>query len=182
MRRAHLMIVLVFVLVSGCGPKTLEEAPIGVAQSVDGYDGVRSLARDESIYFAGQPREADYRRLAEEEGIKTVICARLPVELQSLGFDEVALAAELGMAYEDIGFSYGSYSADHVDRFAEILARIEGPVLIHCASSNRVGGLWANYLNRHRGIDIEEAIRIGRAAGLRSQVMIDAVMRVAGEK
>jgi uncharacterized protein (TIGR01244 family) len=173
---------MLLAVVAGCGTKTVDEAQFGIAQRLEGYDDLRNLFRDGSIFFAGQPGEAAYRQLAEEEGITAVICIRMPSELQNLGFDEVALAAELGMAYENLGFSYDSYSADLVDRFAKTLTRIEGPVLIHCGSSNRVGGLWANYLNRHRGIEIDEAIRIGKTAGLRSQAMIDAVRRVAGEK
>ena len=40
-----------------------------------------------------------------------------------------------------------SFSADVVDRFAKALDEASGGgVLVHCASSNRAGGIWAAYL------------------------------------
>lgn len=51
-------------------------------------------------------------------------------------------------------------------------------MLIHCASSNRVGGLWAAYPVRYCGYGIDEAIRLGGAAGRSRQSMIDAAKRV----
>ena len=74
-----------------------------------------------------------------------------------------------------------TFSTDDIDRLAAIIDEAEGRVLIHCASSNRVGGLWAAYLHRHRGYDLEEAIELGMAAGLRPGRMIEAVKRVVGQ-
>ncbi len=54
-----------------------------------------------------------------------------------------------------------------------------GPVLVHCASSNRVGGVLAVIASR-RGRSLDEAIADGRAAGLHSPVMENAVRRVLG--
>ena len=180
--RHLLLLILFFGLTPGCGSATLDESQIGIAQRVEGYDDVRNLFRDGSVYFAGQPQEAAFRRLAEDEGIKTVINTRRRSELENLGFDEIALIEELGMSYLELPFSYDSFSAEDVDRFAEILAATDAPVLVHCGSSNRVGGLWACYLALYRDHELEESIRLGKAAGLRSSSMIDAVRRVTGEK
>ena len=52
-----------------------------------------------------------------------------------------------------------------------------GPVLLHCASSNRVGATWAAVLAR-RGQSLDDALAKGHEAGLRAGPMEDAVKRV----
>jgi len=42
--------------------------------------------------------------------------------------------------------------------------------------------LWAAYLALKRGMDIETALEHGRAAGLRSSSMVEAVRRVVDPK
>jgi uncharacterized protein (TIGR01244 family) len=173
-------VVLIALVTAACGSEGAQVAQVGevaVAQRVDGYSGVNNLFHDGSFFFAGQPDAASLQRLAEE-GVRTVINLRRPSELEGLAFDEPAVVEEAGMSYWNIPVTPATLSADHVDQLAEILAQVEGPVMLHCGSSNRVGGLWATYLVRHRGMDVEEAIDIGKAAGLRSQGMIDAVRRV----
>jgi hypothetical protein len=51
-------------------------------------------------------------------------------------------------------------------------------VLLHCASSNRVGGVLAVMAHR-KGKPLDDAIAEGQQAGLKSPAMIDAVRRVA---
>ena len=63
-----------------------------------------------------------------------------------------------------------------MDRFTEVLAGTSGPVLVHCMVSVRVGGLWMAYLCLDRGMGIEKALEAGKAAGLNSATIIDAVM------
>ena len=52
-------------------------------------------------------------------------------------------------------------------------------MLLHCASSNRVGGAWA-VIQARKGKSLEEAEAAGRAAGLHSPQMEAAVRRVLG--
>jgi protein tyrosine phosphatase (PTP) superfamily phosphohydrolase (DUF442 family) len=54
------------------------------------------------------------------------------------------------------------------------------PVLLHCASSNRVGAVWG-VIARERGRTLEEAEAEGKRAGLSSAAMIDAFRKVAAE-
>ncbi|MFG0320644.1 MAG: hypothetical protein ACF8XB_25450, partial [Planctomycetota bacterium JB042] len=51
----------------------------------------------------------------------------------------------------------------------------EGDVLVHCGSSNRVGALWAAYQGIHGGASPEEAIAQGKAAGMKSDGLAQAV-------
>jgi protein tyrosine phosphatase (PTP) superfamily phosphohydrolase (DUF442 family) len=52
-----------------------------------------------------------------------------------------------------------------------------GPILFHCASSNRVGGAWA-VIQARKGKGPDEAVAAGREAGLHSPQMEAAVRRV----
>jgi protein tyrosine phosphatase (PTP) superfamily phosphohydrolase (DUF442 family) len=49
----------------------------------------------------------------------------------------------------------------------ETLSKIDGPVLVHCASSNRVGALLSLREKMH-GASTEEALSLGDEAGLSS--------------
>ena len=140
-----------------------------------------NVFQDGDFYFAGIPTEAGLTSVSQQ-GV-TVVVNLLPDNQQThnIPFNEPALVHYLGMAYESIPMVPSSFSTDDVDRLAVIIDKAEGKVLIHCASSNRVGGLWAAYLHRHRGYDLEEAIELGMAAGLRPGGMTEAVKRVADE-
>jgi len=84
-------------------------------------------------------------------------------------FDEASEVRRLGLRYVEIPVS----GADDLDRarvgqFGSTLdtARAEGGVLIHCASSNRVGAMVALDGMLNRGQPLDAALDRGRAAGL----------------
>lgn len=119
-------------------------------------------------YAAGQPTPDHLAELARE-GVRTVINLRGSDE--PVDYDEAAEAKRLGLRYETLPISGpGDLDRERVRRFGEMLdaARREGGVLIHCASSNRVGAMVAldEALNRSCGLD--EALEIGRSAGLKA--------------
>ena len=68
------------------------------------------------------------------------------------------------------------------DRLAEVMnATPRGEsVLIHGGSGNRIGALWALYQYRE-GVDIERAIELGRAAGMKSETLEMRVRELAGQ-
>ena len=172
------MCLAVLMLQSCAGSqKTIQ---IGKAQtSLELSEQFNNIFQDGDFYFAGIPSETGLASVSER-GV-TVIVSLLPEAQQArnISFDEPALARSLGMVYESIPMVTSSFSTDDVDRLAAIIDEADGGVLIHCGSSNRVGGLWAAYLHRHRGYDLEEAIELGMAAGLRRGGMTEAVRRVA---
>jgi uncharacterized protein (TIGR01244 family) len=175
------MFASVLLVVAACGPPDSPVVAGDGAVQLSGWSGVNNLFQDGRMYFGGQPDEASLTRLAEEAGVTTVINLRNEGEMSRLGFDEVGLVQARGLNYVSVPLSPDSFSAMDVARFAAAVESTEEPVLLHCASSNRVGGMWAAYLVRHRGMDLEEAIRQGKAAGLRSESMIQATRRVARE-
>ena len=117
----------------------------------------------EGITTAGQPDAAALNVFAEQ-GYKTVIDIR--TEPEDRGMDEAAVISELGMEY--IVFPIDKPEAINFDNARELTRLIEeseGPVLVHCGSSNRVGALFALQKSLD-GADDEVALEYGREAGM----------------
>ncbi len=148
---------------------------------VGGWDGINNLFREGDLYFGGQPDSVSLVRLAQELGMGTVITLRSPEEDAATPFDEVALIEELGMDFIRIPVDPVTVSPAEVAYLKDALDEAEGPVLVYCGSSNRVGGLWAAHLATNEGLTVEEALERGRAAGLRTPSMTEAVHRILAE-
>lgn len=116
------------------------------------------------ITSAGQPDEAALQVFAEA-GYTTVVDMRGPNEDRGLD-DQQASVEALGMQY--VAFPIEGRDAINFDNARELdtlLENIDGPVLLHCGSGNRVAALLAL---RHslQGADDEAAIQLGKDAGL----------------
>ena len=115
------------------------------------------------ITAAGQPDAAALKVFADK-GYTTVIDLR--TDSEDRGMDEVAVVSNLNMKYivlpidkpEDISF-------DNAMALGKLIDDANGPVLVHCASSNRVGALLAlrESLN---GADDATALEYGKEAGM----------------
>ena len=93
------------------------------------------------ITAAGQPDQAAMEVFAAN-GYTTVIDMRGPLE--NRGFDEASFVAELGMDYIAFPITSGEQiSFEYAAKLDEVISQADGPVLVHCASSNRVGALLA---------------------------------------
>lgn len=166
---------------SACTP-SLHHQAIGPAEPITSWEGLSVVFRDGDIYFSSQPTE-DAMRAAQARGIKVVVNLRMPEETQGDdGYDERKLAEGLGMDYVQIPVTPPSLSLADADKLRAVLEGTSEPTLIHCASANRVGALWALYLHHCRGISLEDAIQHGRHAGLRSDTLIDRVEQIARDQ
>lgn len=117
------------------------------------------------LYAGGQPDEAQLRALAAQ-GVTTVIDLRGADEAR--GYAEADITRQLGLRYIALPVT-GAQDITPAKAAAlqQALDAAQGPVLLHCASGNRVGALLA--LSAHaRGASDEEALAEGHAAGLRS--------------
>lgn len=128
-------------------------------------------------YFAGTPTGEGLTKAAKS-GVKVIVNLLTEEQTNRMKMNYPSAIKKLGFRYEHIPITPDTFSVADVDRFAEILASTDEPVLIHCASSNRVGGLWAAYLNRYGNVVLGKAIQLGQTAGLSSESMIEAVKRV----
>jgi uncharacterized protein (TIGR01244 family) len=121
------------------------------------------------IYTSGQPSEAGMKELSVH-GIKTIINLRAHDEEGAR--DESAESARLGMEYFYCPIVLQECTSAKMKEDALRLAVVlkdEGrlPVLIHCASANRVGALWAAYRVLHENAALEDALREGRDIGMK---------------
>jgi uncharacterized protein (TIGR01244 family) len=116
----------------------------------------------DGVTSAGQPDETAFRVFAES-GYKTVIDMRMPDE--NRGLEEPALVEGLGMSYVPLPTSGDTITFDQARRLEELIEASDGPVLVHCASANRVGALFALSDYAENG-DLDRALETGRKAGL----------------
>ncbi len=142
----------------------LAEAAPGIHVDVDKVAATGTVTPVDGITSSGQPDEAALRVFADA-GYAAVIDMRGPDEDRGLD-NEQAVIEDLGMDY--ILFPLTSreqISFDTARKLDEVLQGIDGPVLVHCGSGNRVGAVLAL---RHSlsGASKEESIAYGKNAGL----------------
>jgi uncharacterized protein (TIGR01244 family) len=137
-------------------------APLAADEWTDLSDGLRP---SENIIVGAQPTE-DVLRQAAEAGIKVVVNFRGVNE--DPGYDEAALAAELGLTYLRVPVEGpADLGPENVALLDAVLRHVgDQPALMHCASGNRTGALFAMHAARYRGMEPEAAIEFGRAHGL----------------
>lgn len=119
-----------------------------------------------NILVGGQP-SIENIRAAHRAGYKTIINLRPKGEFKA--WDEAALAEQLGINYILIPIDGGAdITPENALRLDQALqARAHSPTMVHCASGNRVGALFA-LRAQLQGSDPETAMAIGRSAGLTS--------------
>jgi uncharacterized protein (TIGR01244 family) len=110
-------------------------------------------------------------------GFRTVVNLRTEKEGAA---EERGVVERQGLGYVNVPVTPESFSLADVEAVEKVLGDpSSGPVLLHCASSNRVGAVWAA-IQARKGKGFEDALADGRAAGLRSPSMIAALRRVLG--
>ena len=118
------------------------------------------------VLSGGQPT-AEQIALAARAGFRTVINLRTE---QERGFEWEREAVEAsGMRYVQVPVAGASgLTRDNAERLDRELERAaaEGPVLLHCASGNRIGALLALRAAWLEGVDPEQALQYGRDSGL----------------
>lgn len=126
---------------------------------------------------AGRPSEEGLRQL-KAQGFRTVVDLRAPSE-EGVAQEKAIVEAQ-GLAYRHVPVTAASLSAADVDAIQAVIDDARAaPVLLHCASANRVGAVWA-VLQARAGKPIDDAIAEGQRVGLKSQAMVEAARRVAG--
>jgi len=118
----------------------------------------------DGITAAGQPDEAALKVFAER-GYTTVIDLRTAGE--DRGMDEPAVVESLGMDYVSLPIGRDSITYDSARKLDALIRDADGPVLVHCGSSNRVGALLA-LRKSLAGADDDDALAYGKDGGLSS--------------
>lgn len=118
------------------------------------------------LHTGGQPSEARLEDFAGQ-GVKTVIDLR--GEGEDRGYDEVAATKRLGLRYERLPIEGAEdLTPANAARLKQLLESGGNQVLLHCASGNRVGALLALMARQEEGATREQALELGRQAGMKS--------------
>jgi uncharacterized protein (TIGR01244 family) len=117
------------------------------------------------IVSAGRLSASDVASL-RADGIRGVI--DLTPDAETPGFDEARAVDAEGLAYANLPLrGPADLTRENVWRFDELLAAAPRPLLVHCASSNRVGAMAALRAAWIEGRSTEDALAIGRTWGLK---------------
>lgn len=148
-------------LVAACSPQSSEPDSAAVLKT-----GIMNIKNPEKqVYTSGQPSK-EQLKLVADSGVKHVINLR-PVSEQD--WDEAAAVNETGMTYHSIPVAGAAgVTLENAQQLKATLTEIGNePVLIHCASSNRVGAL-AALIEAEQSGDPDQAITKGKAWGMSS--------------
>ncbi len=167
---------LIVLLASALLPvSALLVSPSAFAEEKD--HGLRNASHPApGLLFGGQPTEGQLEAMAAD-GLALVLDLRS--EGEDRGFDESAALERLSVSYENIPVDGDRLEeAETFERFFAAMDRAgDGPVLVHCASGNRVGALYYAWLVAEKGVDRGEALEHAQANGLRSSSLEKAVDR-----
>jgi len=136
----------------------------------------------DDMFIAGQPTEKALRDL-RAKGVTTIVNLRMPEEMSRIGFDEAALAKELGMRYVHIpmrGTPENPYGPKQLDAFAAAMASADGKVLLHCTIAWRASHLWAAYLIRERNVPAATAVAQARKINLMDEMRMGNQQPIEG--
>jgi uncharacterized protein (TIGR01244 family) len=132
----------------------------------------------DDMFIAGQPTQKALHELSAQ-GVTTIVNLRMPEEMARVGFDEAALAKQLGIKYVYIpmrGTAENPYGPKQLDTFAAAMASADGKVLLHCTVAWRASHLWAAYLIRERNVPVATALSHARLINLMDD------MRMGGDQ
>ncbi len=131
-----------------------------------------------AVLSSGQPTLSQLG-IASRAGVKHVINLRTPQE--DVEFDEAAVVESLGMDYHSIPVAGGAgVNAENAASLQQLLDRYRGePILIHCATGNRVGALMALSAFAN-GEDVEDAVSEGARWGMTSERLQELVRNNLG--
>lgn len=168
---AILAVATLPLLVAACAPAPTRGAthpattvPAATAASEAGLS-VPLFTPRSALHSSAQPNAGDWPLLAAR-GVRTVINLRTEGEMQ--GRAEAAEVHAAGMAYRELPIDGAEgITAENARKLAALLRDADGEVLVHCASANRSGGLLALMAAQVEGMDPEQALAFGRAAGMR---------------
>ncbi len=150
-------------------PKDVKDAkPAATSDKLEAVTiGEMKLQKFGRVYLGAQPKEDDLAKF-KEAGVKSVI--NLRAEGENKDFDEMKSCAEAGLTYNNPGFNSAATLTDPIiDRVRSLLtSETKDPVLLHCASGNRVGAVWLAYRVLDEKAPYEQALTEAKAIGLKS--------------
>lgn len=162
MRLATVFISVLFVF-SGC---TSEKPDVEFSPGLERVkiEGIERTSQSATVYLASQPTEAGFAN-AKTAGVKTVLDLRRPEETEH---DDQAMVSGAGLDYVSLPIAGVDGLTDEAFAAVRKILRdpARRPILVHCASANRVGAVWYAYRRLDQGISAERALWEAREVGL----------------
>jgi protein tyrosine phosphatase (PTP) superfamily phosphohydrolase (DUF442 family) len=148
---------------------------------LDALSGVPNASQPlPDLLTSGQPGPAQFEAL-KAAGVAVVLDIRDPMEPRP--FDEPALVEKLGMQYVNVSVRQGALDDATMEAVLAELRRSEGrPLLLHCASANRVGGALIPYFILDRGMSEDDAVEAAMGIGLRGADLLEWGLEYARRK
>jgi len=136
--------------------------------------------RFQKIYLAGQPGQEDWQAL-KAAGFRKIINLRQPDEIP---WDEATAVAQAGMDYVALPFRGPEQLTDQVFERAlnELRDPADGMILLHCATSNRVGAIWYAQRVLADGIPAAQAEEEARQVGLHTPAYLERARQYIAAK
>ena len=160
----HMLAAACMLAMAACAHAPAEKAARPATDAPVAATSVELRQPRPGLYTAGQPAQGDWQAIAAR-GVTTVVNLRTPKEME--GRDEAAEVQAAGMRYVSIPVAGADGITEANARLLrDALGAANGPVLVHCASGNRVGGLLVVMRARLDGATGEEALEFGRQAGM----------------
>ncbi len=126
------------------------------------------------VTTGGQPDSLQLVALGRS-GYRTVLDLRAATEPR--GMDEPAVARASGLAYRNLPVTPETLTDSTFAAFRSLAAdSASHPILVHCASGNRVGAVMIPWLVLDHGWSIERAVATANAGGLSSAEMRDQAL------
>jgi len=150
------------------GKATSGPLPDPVNLDTTGMFQAKFVSIGDDMFIAGPPTEKAVREL-RARGVTTIVNLRMPEEMARVGFDEAALAKQLGIKYVYIpmaGTPANPFGPKELETFAAAMASADGKVLLHCTIAWRSSHLWAAYLIRERNVPVATALAHARLINL----------------
>lgn len=172
-------VMLATIGLGGCSGPQIASEPVEAAAEPAAEPAAElepvELHRDGRFIVSAQPAESDLRALAAEN-VGIVISCRSVEEIDELGFDEAALAGELGMTFVHVPMGRDhEYNPDQLAAFTEAVRSADGPVYVHCASGGRARYAVMGYLIREQGYSVDAAMEASRRLGA-SEPILDRLL------
>ena len=168
MKLHHLFVVAMLVACSGS--KTMdnsksEQTDETAKPTADKGITFSNVSVHDNVYVGGQPTPDELRR-AVASGVTTIVNLRGTNEPGVA--EQEKLAAELGVTHVAIPISSpDDLTSDAAKKLDDALSAAAGkPVIVHCASGNRVGALFAVRAHEIGKQSPEEALATGKAYGM----------------
>jgi uncharacterized protein (TIGR01244 family) len=165
------ILIVLFISAFGIAPAGAEMPAAVDPGEIPNYKVIRP-----GLAFGGQPSPETVARLGEM-GFRTIVNIRTE---QEGAVEEGKVVRAQGLDYVWVPVTSGTFSMDDAIDVEKVLEDPEAaPVLVHCASGNRVAAVWG-VIRARQGRTPEQVEADSRGAGLHSPSMWEAVRRVLG--